>query len=84
MTRCARLPAASISVLALLATAQAATLCVNPGGTGGCFASIQAAVDTTAGGDTISIAAGTYVEGLGIPGGAKLTLVRSAAEPPTI
>ena len=41
-------------------TAEAATLCVNPGGTGGCYASIQAAVyaASPAGGDTIILAAG--------------------------
>ena len=43
-------------------TGHAATLCVNPGGTGGCFASVQAAVDAAASGDTITVAAGTYAE----------------------
>lgn len=40
----------------------AATLCVNPGGTGGCFSSIQAAVNAAMPGDTINVAAGTYTE----------------------
>ena len=40
----------------------AATFCVNPGGTGGCFSSIQAAVDAASPGTTIDVAAGTYAE----------------------
>jgi hypothetical protein len=57
--------AIGISVLMITATAQpaiAATLCVNPGGTGGCFASIGAAVAAAAAGDTINVAHGTYAE----------------------
>jgi hypothetical protein len=38
----------------------AATLCVNPGGTGGCFSTIAAAVSAASSGDTINVAAGTY------------------------
>jgi hypothetical protein len=49
-------------LLAVSDDAVAATLCVNPGGTGGCFASIQAAVDASSNGDTITIEAGTYAE----------------------
>src|SRR5215470_76437 len=40
--------------------AGAATLCVNPGGTDGCFSSIAAAVSAAVSGDTIILAAGTY------------------------
>ena len=42
--------------------AWAATLCVAPGGAGGCYSSIQAAVTAASSGDTINVAAGTYVE----------------------
>ena len=58
----------SLLVVALVATTfQAAptlgaTLCVNPGGTGGCFSTIQAAVDAAGKNDVINIAAGTYTE----------------------
>jgi hypothetical protein len=61
------LPVTGIVVVLALAgasPASAATLCVNPGGTGGCFATIQGAVNAAnpAGGDEIDVAAGTYVE----------------------
>ena len=48
----------------------AATLCVNPGGTGGCFSTIGAAIaaaDATVETDTIDVAAGTYAELAVIP-----------------
>jgi hypothetical protein len=40
----------------------AATLCVNPGGTGGCFSKINAAVAAASPSDTVKVAAGTYAE----------------------
>lgn len=44
------------------AVAHAATLCVKPGGGGGCYATIAQAVTAASSGDTITIAAGTYTE----------------------
>ena len=42
--------------------ASAATLCVNPGGTGGCKSTINAAVGVAAAGDIINVEPGTYTE----------------------
>ena len=47
-------------------SALAATLCVNPGGTGGCFTTITAAVAAAAAHDTIRVAHGTYTEDVAI------------------
>lgn len=48
---------------ALVATpAAAADQCVNPGGTDGCFATVQGAVDAAGLGDTVSVAPGIYFE----------------------
>src|SRR3954465_15612344 len=44
-----------------------ATRCVNPGGTGGCFARINAAVAAASINDTINVAAGTYHEDVVVP-----------------
>jgi Right handed beta helix region len=51
----------------------AATLCVNPGGSKGCYATIGAAVSAAAAGDTINVASGTYKEDVII--GKSLSLV---------
>jgi len=53
--------------------AVAATLCVNPGGTKGCFSTIKAAVSAASPDDTIKVAPGTYKEDVVI--GKALSLI---------
>lgn len=67
------------SLLSVATVARAATLCVNTTGTGGCFASIQPAVDAAGSGDVIDIAAGTYVENVAIGPGSRLTIQGASA-----
>jgi hypothetical protein len=64
----------TLALAARAAPARAATLCVNPGGTAGCFAAIQGAVDAAASGDTILVATGTYAEHVVLPSGKTLTI----------
>jgi parallel beta-helix repeat protein len=56
----------------------AATNCVNPGGTGGCYSTIGAAVAASSAGDTIRVAHGTYTEDVVI--GIPLSLIGDGAE----
>jgi parallel beta-helix repeat protein len=55
--------AAGATLFAGICHSSAATLCVNPGGKGGCSATIGAAVAAASAGDTIQVAPGAYVEG---------------------
>lgn len=43
-------------------TATAATLCVNPAGSGGCYSKIQSAVNSASANDVINVRRGTYKE----------------------
>lgn len=52
----------ALAILGSHSVLSAATLCVNPGGTNGCYDSIGAAVAAAAANDTIDVAAGTYSE----------------------
>jgi len=73
---------AFVLLLFVAATARANTRCVNPGGTDGCFATIQAAVNASIDFDTIQIAAGTYNEKVNMqpPNNKWLTIQGAGAE----
>ena len=78
-----RITSSAFAALALLATsASAATLCVNHGGTAGCWSTISAAVTAAAPGDTILVAASTYNEDVHIT--KSLSLVGNPLNPPVI
>ncbi len=78
-------PGSRLAVLLLAASAAlltagyqsagAATLCVNPGGKGGCFATIGAAVAAASVGDTVQVATGKYAEGDIIIAKSSLSLI---------
>jgi hypothetical protein len=54
------------SLLAFNHFATAATLCVNPAGSSGCYSTIGAAVKAAASGDTVTVATGNYAESVTI------------------
>ena len=58
----------------------AATLCVNTAGTGGCYATIQSAIDAANPGDTINIEPGNYSGNINITKSLTLTSTSSAAD----
>lgn len=58
--------------------ADAATLCVNHKGTGGCYSSISGAVAAASAGDTVNVAPGTYTEDVVI--GKSIALLGAGAE----
>jgi len=66
-----------VLVAGLCQTASAATLCVNPGGTSGCYATIGAAVSASSNNDAIQVAPGIYKEDVVI--GHPLSLVGANA-----
>ena len=54
-------------------SASAASWCVNPGGTSGCFSSIDAAVAAASANDSVNVFAGTYNEDVVIGKALSLT-----------
>ena len=56
-----------LAVLILLSSSSfGATKCVNPGGTGGCYSSIQTAINAVANGDTVEVSPGIYKQNVTI------------------
>jgi hypothetical protein len=79
ITRSSLFLSASCAALfaALLQTAAAATLCVDPSGGGGCYTKIQTAVNHAAAYDVINVKKGTYYEDVTI--GIPLSLIGAGA-----
>ncbi len=72
--------AASVALVLLWSsTAWPTTHCVNPGGTAGCFGTLQAALDVAEKKDLIQIEPGTYPDAAAVPDKAKLTINGSGA-----
>ena len=69
MIRSGLIVVCAVAFGAVCQTASAASLCVKPGGTGGCYATIQAAVGHASAYDVIHVKPGTYKEfvTIGIP-----------------
>jgi len=72
----------AILVVAICHTAMAATLCVNPSGTNGCYNTIQKAVNHASANDVIQVRAGIYKEGVTV--GIPLLLVGAGFQHSTI
>jgi hypothetical protein len=81
--RALALPLALLTLTA--APAYAGVQCVNPGGTDGCFSTIQAAINAAGFLDTIQIASGTYHEKVSmVPPNNKWLLIQGAGAEKTI
>jgi parallel beta-helix repeat protein len=72
----------AVLFVAFSQTAAGNTLCVNPGGSHGCYAKIQSAVSAASPNDVINVAPGTYKEDVLI--GKSLSLIGAGADPSVI
>lgn len=63
-------------------TAAAKTICVNPGGSQGCYSTIQSAVNAASSNDAVVVAAGTYKESVVIS--KAVSLIGAGADSTTI
>ncbi len=83
LSRCPGLIALCAALsLGMCQSAAAATLCVNPAGSGGCYSTISAAVAAAANHDNIKVAPGTYKEDVVI--GKPLSLIGANSSLTTI
>ncbi len=82
LTRTAAIAFGAALLVLAAKPASAATLCVNPGGTSGCYKTIGAAVAAASANDTISVAAGVYPEQVTI--GKSLSLIGAGRNITTI
>lgn len=73
---------APVLLAAISVPAGAKKLCVNPAGSGGCYTTIQAAVNNASTKDTIQVGPGTYTEAVVI--GTPLSLIGAGAGVSTI
>lgn len=73
----------AISIALAATSTWAETHCVNPGGTGGCFATVQDAVDAASKNDEIDVAAGSY-GAVAVPERGRLRIRGAGAEVTTV
>ena len=71
----------AVGIFLFSAGTAAAVECVDPGGAGGCYTTIQAAIDAAAVGDTINVNPGTYIERLTISQSVVLLGAQTGVDP---
>jgi hypothetical protein len=71
-------PGILVVLILLTSISFGATKCVNPGGTGGCYSSIQTAINAAANNDTVEVMPGIYKQNISI--GKIITLLAKGVE----